>query len=168
VSVREWWQRVNQHWTTYVLIAGGVALFLLVLVGEYRRWRHSRLSPVEGIALCYEGMTRLGQQLGAARRPWDTPAEYSAILVAAVRARVARWPWRGRRVIPVTREAGARVRAVSSAYERASYDAHSVNKRHQMLAEREWERLRRELRWLRFSSQVGASMYAKDPSTGSG
>ena len=153
VSVREWWAQARQYQVTYVVLAGGAALALALIVEGVRRWRRNRLDPIAGIALCYEEMSAVGRRLDAQRRPIDTPAEYSAILTAAVRARVARWPWRGQGLPSLIGETGSRVGAVSSAYERASYSAHSITKRHQMQTQREWQQLRRQLRWLRLTSQ---------------
>ena len=116
-------------------------------------YSQSRLLPAQGIALCYEGLTRMGQWLGVARRPHDTPAEYGAILIAAIRARVARWPWSGQRFSPVVEEAEDRVLALSQAYERASYSAHSLDKSYRNQVDHLWHQLRWQLWWLWFASR---------------
>jgi transglutaminase-like putative cysteine protease len=155
VALREWWRRVSQYWTTYATIAVAAALLVFLIVREYRQWRFNRLSPVTRIATYYEEMSSLGERLGAPRRPQDTPAEYGTILAAAVHARVARWPWRERRLDPVTRQAGAQVGALSRAYERASYSPHPLPKPYQIQVERQWEQLQSSLRWMRYASREG-------------
>jgi transglutaminase-like putative cysteine protease len=152
IVVREWWYDVRQNWTTYAVIGGGaVLLALLIVQGEIAR-RRSRLGPVQGIALCYEEMSHLGERLGVARRPHETPAEYAIVLDAAIRARTARWPWSARRLAPVLEQARQGVRTLSRMYELASYGQLSMPEAQRGRVEQLWSRLQRQLRRLRFSS----------------
>jgi transglutaminase-like putative cysteine protease len=153
IAVREWWRRVRQDWTTYVAIGGGVVLLILLIVWARRARRRQKLSPVEGIAFCYEEMLRMGEQLGTTRRPHDTPAEYATILAAALYARQARWPWSARKVVPVLEEAERGVRTLSRAYERASYSTLLNPPAQRSQVDRLWSGLQKQLRWLRYSSQ---------------
>jgi len=153
VAAREWWRRVSREWITYAVIAGSVVVLALLIVWGQVRQRRSRLLPAQGIALCYEGLTRMGQWLGVARRPHDTPAEYGAILIAAIRARVAGWPWSGQRFSPVVEEAEDRVLALSQAYGQASYSAHSLDKSYRNQVDHLWHQLRWQLWWLWFASR---------------
>jgi hypothetical protein len=148
VVVRKWWQDVRQDWTTYAVIGGGVALLVLLIVQAERARRRSRLEAVQGIALCYEEMSHLGDQLGVARRPNDTPAEYAAILDASIRARKARWPWSDRKLEPVQEEVGRGIRTLSQMYELASYGQLSMPQAQRGIADRLWDRLQRQLRQL--------------------
>jgi transglutaminase-like putative cysteine protease len=152
LALRSWWREARGQWTTYVAITAAALLVLSLIVQAFRQWRHSRLTSVEAIAECHRDMLRMGERLGVARHPSETPAEYSVRLSAAIRRRAVRWPWRGRRLPLVTREAAGRVQAVCRAYERASYAAHLLVKAHQIQAERQWGQLRRELRWLSIAS----------------
>jgi transglutaminase-like putative cysteine protease len=158
VTVRAWWRQVSSDWEVYVIIAGGVALLVLLIAWMVAQWRYSRMSPVAKIALFYEEMAQLGEQLGASRRPSNTPAEYGVILGAAIQRRVPRWPWRGRELDDVVRQSGTQVRAISRAYERASYSAHELAKPYLVQMERQWQQLRRELRRLRYTSQDAPSL----------
>jgi hypothetical protein len=144
---------VSQDWTTYVAIGGGVLLLILLIAWAERARRRQRLSPVEGIALCYEEMLRMGEHLGTMRRPHDTPAEYATMLTVALAARQARWPWSARRVVPALEEAERGVRALSRAYERASYSTLLNPPAQRSQVDRLWRGLQRQLRWLRYSSQ---------------
>jgi hypothetical protein len=157
IAVREWWRRVRQDWTTYVAIGGGVVLLILLIAWGERARRRQKLSPVEGIALCYEEMSRLGEQLGTTRRPHDTPAEYAIILTAALSARQARWPWSARKVVPALEEAERGVRVLSRAYERASYSMLLNPQAQRSQVDRSWRGLQRQLRWLRVSSRHSAA-----------
>jgi transglutaminase-like putative cysteine protease len=152
VIVRDWWQEVRQDWTTYAVIGGGVALLILLIVqGEMAR-RRSRLSAVQGIALCYEEMSHMGDRLGLARRPSDTPSEYATLLATAVRARKARWPWSPKKLEPVLEEAGQEIRSLSQMYEVASYGQLSMPEAQRGRVDLLWNRLQRQLKRLRFSS----------------
>jgi hypothetical protein len=151
--VREWWRRVSQDWTTYVAIGAGVVLLIVLISWTRRARRRQRLSPVQGIALCYEEMLRMGEQLGTVRRPHDTPAEYATILISALVARQARWPWSARRVVPALEEAERGVRTLSRAYERASYSRLPNPPAQRSQVDRLWRGLQKQLRWLRYSSQ---------------
>jgi transglutaminase-like putative cysteine protease len=152
VLVRDWWREVRQDWKTYAIIAGGAVLLLLLIVQAERARRRSRLEPVEGIALCYEEMSRLGEQLGVPRRPQDTPSEYAAILDKAIRVRRARWPWSMRRLEPALEEAGQGVKRLSQMYELASYSLLSMPEAQRGLVDRLWLRLQPQLRRLRVTS----------------
>jgi hypothetical protein len=148
VVVRGWWMRVRGSAVTYLAIAAAVDLLVLLIVQIYRAWWHSRLTSIEAIALCHREMSRLGERLGTARQPHQTPAEYGVSLAQALQEREVRWPWRSRRLDTVTEEASVRVLALSRAYEHASYGPHSLLKAHQIQAEREWERLQPQMWWL--------------------
>jgi transglutaminase-like putative cysteine protease len=152
LALRSWWRQARGQWTTYVALVALAAFVLLLIVQAYRQWRHGRLSAVEAIAECHRDMLRLGQRVGVTRRASETPAEYGLRLSAAIRRRVVRWSWRGRRLPRVVRESVVRVQALSRAYERASYGAFTLVKAHQIQAERQWGQLRRELRWLLWAS----------------
>jgi transglutaminase-like putative cysteine protease len=156
VVVRDWWREVRQNWTTYVVMGGGVALLILLIVQAELARRRSRLEAVQGIALCYEEMSQLGEQLGAARHSHNTPAEYATVLDAAIRGRTARWPWSDQKLAPVLEEAGKGVRALSQMYELASYGKLSMPEAQRGLVDRQWNRLQRQLRRLRlFSTASG-------------
>jgi transglutaminase-like putative cysteine protease len=152
VVVRQWWQEVRQDWTTYVAIGAGVALLVLLIVQAEMARRRSKLGAVQGIALCYEEMTQIGELLGAARRAHDTPAEYAVILDSAIRARKVRWPWSARKLEPILQEAGREARTLCRMYELASYGRLSMPETQRGLADRLWNRLQRQLKWLRVSS----------------
>jgi transglutaminase-like putative cysteine protease len=152
VVVRKWWQEVRQDWTTYAVIAGGVALLVLLIVQAEIARRRSKLGAVEGIALCYEEMSHIGEQLGVARQPHDTPAEYADILYAALRTRKARWPWSDQKLEPVLEETGRGVRTLSQMYELASYGQLSMPEAQRGMVERQWDRLQRQMKRLRIVS----------------
>jgi hypothetical protein len=152
VIVRQWWQEVRQDWKTYVVIGGGIALLILLIVQAEIARRRSRLGAVQGIALCYEEMAGMGERLGIARRPHDTPAEYANILNAALQTRKARWPWSARKLAPVLEEAGQGIKTLSRMYELASYGQLSMPEAQRGFADRLWERLQRQLKRLRYSS----------------
>jgi hypothetical protein len=154
VRVREWWQEIRQDWTTYAVIGGGVVLLILLIVQAEMTRRRSRLGAVQGIALCYEEMSRIGEQLGTARRPNDTPAEYAAILDAAIQTRKARWPWSAQKLEPAQKEAGQAVRTLSRMYEWASYGQLSMPEAQRGLVDRQWSDLQRQLKRLRISSTL--------------
>lgn len=155
LSVRKWWNWAQGRWPTYVAIAALAALLVLLVRQAFRQWWYSRLTVAEAIAYHYREMVRLGEGMGAGRRPHHTPAEYGTALEAALRERVARWPWRGRRLRTVSREAGAHVQSLSRAYERASYASHLLLTPHQIRAERQWQLLRRQMWWLWLTSEDG-------------
>ena len=67
---------MSGNWTTYVALVGGAALLILMIRSTYRQVRLLRMRPAERIALYYDGMCELGADLGVARQPHDTPAEY--------------------------------------------------------------------------------------------
>jgi transglutaminase-like putative cysteine protease len=152
LALRAWWREARGQWTTYLAIAGIAALVALLAIQAYRQWWRGRLTAVESIALYYRDMSRMAERLGVVRRPYDTPAEYGAILASALRQRGSRWPWRGQRLQAVIREVEAGVHALSRTYEHASYGAHSLVKAHQIRAEREWRQLQRQMRWLWMAS----------------
>ena len=154
VVVRQWWQEVRQDWTTYAVIGGGVALLVLLIVQAEIARRRSRLGAVRGIALCYEEMSHLGERLGVARRPHDTPAEYARTLDAAIRARKAHWPWSARKLAPILNEAGRGVKTLCQMYELASYGQLAMPEAQRGLVERQWNRLQRQLKRLRLSSTL--------------
>jgi transglutaminase-like putative cysteine protease len=154
-AIRAWWRQVRGHWTAYAVIATAGLLLLGLILQGWAAWRHSRLTPVEAIALCYRDLSLAGERLGMRRQPWETPAEYSVALRRALRNRTARWPWRGQRQREVVNQATTGIQTVSHAYERASYASHSVQKAHQVQVERTWQEVRRYLRWLRIASLPG-------------
>jgi transglutaminase-like putative cysteine protease len=152
VTLHEWWRRVQDEWTTYAGIGGGVLLLALMIVqGETWR-RRSSLSPVEGVALCYQELGQMGEQLGTPRRPYDTPAEYELLLAAALHQRTPRWPWTGKKLAEVVEEAAREVRTISRAYERASYGTPPLHRAYRSHVDRSWRQLRRQLRWLQRTS----------------
>jgi transglutaminase-like putative cysteine protease len=152
IAVRAWWRQISGRWTMFIVLGGMVAALLWSISQVYGAWRHSRLTPAEAIALCYKDLSEAGEHLGVRRRPWQTPAEYSSALRQALHNRVTRWPWRGRNLSEVVRETARGVLAVSHAYERASYASHSLQRAHQVQAERQWLLVRRRIRWLRVTS----------------
>jgi hypothetical protein len=152
VRIRDWWREIRQDWTTYVVIGGGIVLLVLLIVQAEIARRRSRLGAVQGIALCYEEMLRIGNRLGVARRPHDTPAEYAVLFGTALQTRKARWPWTTRKLEPILKEAGQGVRTLSRLYEQASYGQLSMPEAQRGLVERQWESLQRQLKRLRFSS----------------
>ena len=152
ISVRNWWNGISDQWTTYVALAAVAAFVVLTIAQMYGQWRHSRLTSVQAIALVHRDMLRMGERLGVTRRPHQTPQEYGAILAATLSNRVPRWPWRGKTLRSIVPEARTHVRALSGVYEHASYGAHSLVKAHQIHAEREWQHLRRQMRWLWWAS----------------
>ena len=152
VVIRKWWQEVRQDWTTYAVIGGGVGLLILFVIQTAIAWRRSRLGAVQGIALCYEEMTDLGEQLGVPRRPNDTPAEYAVLLTGAVQARKARWPWSAQKLAPVLEETGQEIRTLCQLYELASYGQLSMPEAQRGHVDRLWNSLQQQLKRLRVSS----------------
>jgi hypothetical protein len=162
VAVREWWRRVRQVSVDQILlgiavVGGGlaiVALLVLLSVRLVRAYRRSKLSPVQGVALCYAEMLVWGEQLGAARRPQDTPAEYAHTLAATIQARAARWPWSAQKLVPEQDEAAHDADTLSQAYQRASYHPQSVTHQERARIDRLWERLQRQMRRLTIASRT--------------
>jgi hypothetical protein len=152
VVVRDWWREVLQDWTTYAVMAGGVALLVLLIVQAEMARRRSRLKAVQGIALCYEEMSTMGERLGTPRRAHDTPAEYATILNIALEERKARWPWSSERLALVLNDTRQGVQAISRMYEWASYGELSMPEAQRGIAERQWNDLQRKLRRLRLFS----------------
>jgi transglutaminase-like putative cysteine protease len=162
VTLREWWRRVRPEGrrelvlSAVIVLAMGAAVVLLALLilRAVRAWRRRKLPPVQGIALCYAEMALLGERLGAARRPQDTPAEYARVLGAAVEGRMARWPWTSEDLIPLQIEAAHDAATLSEAYQRASYHPQSVTLQQRLRTDRLWKRLQRRLRHLAFASRI--------------
>jgi len=117
-----------------------------------RAHRRRRLSPVQGIALCYVEMVDLGARLGTARNPQDTPAEYARALATALQSRVARWPWTDQDLMPRTIEAAHDTTRLSQVYQRASYYPQSVTGQERADVDRLWRDLQRQLRRLGYTS----------------
>ena len=139
--------------------AAGLSLTLLLvwgIVGAVRAQRRQKLPPVEGIALCYAEMCDLGEQLGAARHPRDTPTEYARVLSAAIQSRAARWPWSTQQLLPVQAETASDTTRLSQAYQRASYFPQSVSPQERARIDQLWQRLQRQLRRLALTSRASS------------
>jgi transglutaminase-like putative cysteine protease len=162
VTLREWWRRVQRTSKNDLALAAGVSaagvtaiLLLTSLIGRALRARgRRRLPPVEGVALCYAEMSLLGERLGAARRPRDTPAEYASVLSAAIQARVARWPWTTQKIMPQQALAAHDSARLSQAYQRASYYPQSISPQERARVDQLWQRLRKQLRRLAVASRA--------------
>jgi hypothetical protein len=156
LTLRAWWRDARVEWTTYAAMAAFAVALALAIAVWVRRRRRVRWTTVEAIAAYYAEMSRLGERLGRPRLPHDTPAEYGVRLIGAIRARTTRWPWRGRRLPAIVREAGGHVLALSRAYERASYGPHTLHEAHRSDADRRWRRLERQMWWLWLASRAGS------------
>jgi transglutaminase-like putative cysteine protease len=146
--LRARWRRAWQGSAIYFYAAGVVLLITGVLLVAYRRRRRRKLSPLEAVVSCYGGMVRLGERLGAPRRPSHTVHEYADLLSASLQARLPRPPWRESGVSLARQEATTCVHALSQAYVRASYAAAPPTAQERAHAEAAWQSLRRRMRWL--------------------
>jgi hypothetical protein len=160
VVLREWWRRVRPASRQEIAVVTGasaavvalVLLFAALVARAVRAYRRHRLSPVQGIALCYAEMVDRGARLGADRRPQDTPAEYARLLAAALRSRVARWPWTDQDLMPRQEEVAHDTTRLSQIYQRASYYPQSVTDQERATVDRLWRDLERQLRRLGYTS----------------
>lgn len=159
--LRDMWLAARGRWQTYALPTAAGLLILLLALHTIREWRLSRLSPAEAVAFFYQDMAALGARLGQPRHPADTPAEYAVLLAGALQRRTPRRlaagmyrMGRGSGLEAEARIAARQVRALSRAYEYASYAPRPPTLSQVSQARREWADLRRALRRLRLTTSA--------------
>jgi len=124
---RPWWVRMRVEvrliwlrWRWWALAGVGG---LVMLGAGWRAWRRrlTGLSGEEWVALSYARLREIASRLGVPVHPWDTPAEFAAVMEQELMRRRPRGTWLRKAVRTEVEQTLAGVSLVTKVYEQVSY-----------------------------------------------